>query len=525
MEQTTELTGAAKMRETLGKFKEVALACDAVALPDDVRRALPFMRKAMDRVTRLYLFQQDESLPQVWDQVRSGADETKKAFFELFKGPWDPFGEHKSLAPELPDRRPGCAFYPADLTKEEFQKHLEAASEPEKAALTDTYTVVRRQGQGLRAIPYHEYYKDHLLAIADDMRQAASHLEHNELRRYVMGRAQGLLNGEHKQTDADWVRLENPPLEWVIGPFEVYDDGLLGIKASYESFLLATDDARKAVLDEIERNLSSLSRAFPLPAGAKSAVGGAAPVVVAHQLYSAGEAARGVMASAFNLPNDPWVRGKVGWKQIMIYNMMRAKFENCTTPISRQIIEGGQSPDFEPYFYFVLLHEVSHGLGPAYRAGGEEVAKSLGKHYTTIEEAKADTGSLFLLLKLAGRHGIPQFPREKLLKSYLAGLFRSMRFGVGEAHGGANVIQFNWFKKNGVIKDAPGGRFAADPSRLEEAAAGLLDRLCLLEASASEAEAKAFIDQHGVAGDDIKKALASLSAIPTDIRVSTPPLG
>jgi hypothetical protein len=240
-------------------------------------------------------------------------------------------------------------------------------------------------------------------------------------------------------------------------------------------------------------------------------------MVVVHQLGAAGEGAQGVMASAFNLPNDPWVRGEVGWKQIMIYNVMQAKFETCTRPIAERVLEAGPTVEFDPYFDLVLLHEVSHGLGPAYRKNGESVSKSLGKSYTSLEEAKADIGGLCLMLHMGGSCGLPAIPQERLLRNYIGGLFRSMRFGVHEAHGMANVVEFNWMKRRGVIA-AKGGRFAIEARNIREAADSLLAELCRLQASASVAEAEAFLAEYGKPGEEITGTIAGLADIPVDIR-------
>ncbi|MBF0442401.1 MAG: hypothetical protein HQK54_10895, partial [Oligoflexales bacterium] len=301
------------------------------------------------------------------------------------------------------------------------------------------------------------------------------------------------------------------------GPYEVYADGFMGLKAAYESMLMVVDHKRGERLKEIERNIEKLARIFPTPDDSRPALGHIAPMIVAHQIHASGDASQGIMASAFNLPNDPWIRGNVGWKQVMIYNVMKAKFDNCTTLIAKEILADGREPEFDPYFNFVLLHEVSHGLGPAYRKDGVSVASSIGALYTTVEEAKADVGALYLLLHLGGKYGIPLFRPDSLLSSYLAGLFRSIRFGVHEAHGGANVIQFNWFYENNVIKTESSGRFSIDPAELAKHTDNLLYRLCEIEASATEHEAEEFINRYAKAGGEIIDALARLDHIPVDI--------
>ena len=507
-------------RETLARFREVTLRSDAVPLPEDVREALPHLRRAMDGIARAYRRQQDERLNALYDEVMASSDEDMKAFFRFFNGPWSTLDNHRSVYSGWEDRAKGCAFYPRDLTVAEWDAHLASCPPDEKERLTSETTVVRRTAGRLEAIPYHAYYCAEMLPVAEALRAAARAVHHAGLKAYLTLRADSLLDGRYRDCDAAWVRLKDTPLEFVCGPYEVYEDNLFGLKASYEAGLMAVDAQRAARLHAITANLPALAAVFPLPAGSKASVGGIAPLVVVHQLGSAGEAAAGIHASAFNLPNDPWVRGEVGWKQVMIHNVMEAKFTTCTKVIGDRILEPGCAMEFEPYFFHVLLHEVGHGLGPAYRASGEKASQCLGRSYTAIEEAKADTGGLCLMLALGGRHGIPGFDGEGLVRNYVGGLFRSMRFGVHEAHGQANVVQFNWMRRHGVVTgpSSDGKRFGVAATRASDAAASLLAALCGLQASASPAEAEAFLQEYGSTTPEIDQALGRLADIPVDVR-------
>jgi len=504
--------------ETLAKFKPIEVGYDLTKLPDDIRDALPHLIAAMDVITDIYLRQQDERLPPLWKRVMAGNDSEKKRFYERFKGPWDHLADYATVYPEdLPDRAKGCAFYPEGMDTTTLETAFAKLPLDEQERMRDTYTVIRTEGGKLIAIPYHQYYRADLERLASHIRKAAAIVRHEGLRRYLLNRAKGLLTGNYRDTEAEWVQLTDTPIEVVFGPFEVYADGLLGLKAMYEGFLLAVDHEKGAQLKEIENNLDKLAALFPMPAGAQPAVGGMAPMVVAHELYATGEAFSGIMTSAFNLPNDPWVRGNVGWKQVMIYNIMQAKFKTCTAAIAKRISDGRIAAEFDPYFYFVLLHEVSHGLGPAYRVDDTKVAAAIGSAYTTIEEAKADIGGLMLLLKAGGRYGIPQFGKRQLLDSFFAGLFRSMRFGIHEAHGGANVIEFNWMKERGVIEVKPDGSFETHDANFAKAADELLEELCRIEAAATPDEAAAFVKKWAHPGKEILDTLERLTDIPIDI--------
>ncbi|MBB6480578.1 dipeptidyl-peptidase 3 family protein [Spirochaeta isovalerica] len=505
------------IEEILNQFKEVPLEADLESLPEDVRSALPYIRQAMDLVTRIFLRQQHEHLPEHYDSVMKGEDEWRKRFYELFKGPWNQLTDFKSEYPDVNNRSAGCAFYPEDWANAKIKKTVEAMSGPEKEAAMDTYTVLRDNKGKLEAIPYHVYYAEELGEVFDLLEKAADMVEHEGLSSYLINRAEALVSGNYRESDAEWVRLTDSPVDLVIGPYEVYADALLGVKATYESMLMVVDREKGNALKEIESNLENLAAVFPVQSGAKAAVGGVAPIVVVDQIYSGGEAAQGVMAAAFNLPNDAWVRGNVGWKQVMLHNVMKAKFTVGTKEIAKKVMHGGENVDFDPMFTFVLLHEISHGLGPAYRADGRETAKCIGSSYVAIEETKADTGALYLILKLGGQYGINRYDSEVLLKTYLAGLFRSMRFGVHEAHGKANVIQFNWLKEKGVIT-RDGDRFAINAENIQNVAEELLVKVCTIEAAATPEEAEDFLREYGTPGEDILNAIGKLSDIPTDIK-------
>lgn len=513
------MTDTTRMQTILGKFQPVQISFDTAALSPDVRAALPHLRAAMDALTRLYQHQQDPQLANTSREVSRSGSDVERQYWKFFKNPYTPLGEKESLDPRIPPLAPGGTQYPEGLTAQQFRTEVDAASPAERDALTSPYTVVRRSADGhLQAIPYEKAYERDAREVARHLQAAANELKHEPLRDFLRLRARSLVEGCYREADAAWVRLKDTPLEVVLGPFEVYADEVAGLKAYYEAMLIVTDQKRGAILADIEANIGALAGEFPTPCGSRSACGGNVPIVVGHQIYSAGEAASGVMASAFNLPNDPWVRREVGWKQVMLYNIMQAKFLHCTTPISARLVEDAGKPDFEPYFYFVLLHEISHGLGPAFRADGTQVDKCLGKFHTPIEEAKADTGSLHLLQKFSGRCGVPAFGTDSLLKSYLGGLFRSMRFGVHEAHGAANVIQFNWFKEKGIIRPARDGRFVANSHGLAEATSSLLETLCTLQASGTPEDAARFLDRYAKPGQDIIGALELVASVPTDIR-------
>ncbi len=510
------------LNDLLGQFVPCQLDADLEKLAPEVRDALPDLATAIRGMDRLFQQQLGEHVVQLAQKYAQ--DEYKdtleaKAFFH-FNSPYDKLNGNKPFLEGVQDALPGKALYPNELTRKEFQAYLEAHPE-EKDELLSPYTIVEKRGERFIAIPFHERYGEALLPVIESLENAAKKLKgsYPDLANFLEGRAKAFA-GRYSfiDSDADWVRLKNTPLEVVIGPFEQYEDELMGVKAFYEGMLLAIDAERCATLSEIEQALPTLAEKIPCPANSKSSVGGLAPMIVADLLLAGGEAYTGILPSAFNLPNDPGVRGRVGWKQIMIRNVMEAKFDNCTRKIAQQILveDQVQNLSFDSYFFTVLLHEVTHGLGPAYRENGRSVNEACGPHYTSLEEAKADTGALLLLLTFNGQFGIPSLTNAQIGASYAAGLFRSARFGIHEAHGKANVIQYSFFKEKGAIR-TENGKIRPVPSKFLETAQALLLALTTLQASGTEKEIQDFLDKYATPPQDLIDGIESLKNLPIDI--------
>ncbi|MBU0550058.1 hypothetical protein KKF91_05565 [Myxococcota bacterium] len=505
-----------RIEDKLKRYAPVTLPAPLDRLSPDVRRALPHLVKAMKGIDAVYHQQLGEGIPE-HIAAQGEADEGRAASLRFFNGPYDML-THEPLWADAPPLRPGRGVYPADLSATELDAYLQA--HPSAAsALLSPYTQVTRDGDALKAVPYAEHYAEALRPVIEGLRAAAEEIEDEALSGFLKGRAAALA-GERSiiESDADWVRLKAPALEVVIGPFEVYEDDLKGVKAFHEAMLLMTDAEAGARLASIEAALPTLAAAIPTPAGARPAIGGLAPMIIADELLTAGEGRAGVLSSAFNLPNDPGVRGEVGWKQVMIRNVMEAKFNHCTRPIAEIVLSEADlaATSFDAYFFHVLLHEVSHGLGPAYRADGRPVNEVCGPGYTSIEEAKADTGALVLLLKYNGQFGIPAMPARTIGASYFAGFFRSIRFGVGRAHGRANIIQYNFLRDQGAWTP-DGAVMRVDTDKLLSGGEALLYELTRLQAEGSEAEINAFIERWGQIPEEVSARLAQLEAIPIDI--------
>jgi hypothetical protein len=374
----------------LDQFRDVKMSASLDALGPDQRHALPPLLQAARAMDQAYMRQMGPGIVELANRLQNEQTPEAKAF-RLFKGPYDKLDDDKAFVAGVPQALPGRSLYPEDLTADELEAWI-ARHPADKDKLLDPYTVVRRSGEKLETIPYSQAFSSELAPAIKGLEAAAKVIGHPGLAAFLEGRVAALAGRKPmRDSDAEWVRLKLPPLEVVIGPYEVYQDHLRGVKAFFEGMLLAVLPDECARVTMIEQGLGALAAAIPCPEGSRQAVGGMAPLLVADELIATGDGASGIHSVAFNLPNDPWVRGNVGWKQIMIRNMMQAKFEHCARPIAERVLARDQlaSLSFDAFFYFVVLHEVTHGLGPAYRADGRSVNEACGTVYSTLEDAKA----------------------------------------------------------------------------------------------------------------------------------------
>ncbi len=394
-----------------------------------------------------------------------GQREMVARYFRINMGPWDRRFHFEPFVGSWshPD---GANFYPLDLTDEEKA----TISDPD-AGLDGLFTMVRRDDKGvLRAIPYSEFFAGPLGKAASLLREAAAMTDNASLRAFLEARADAFGSNDYYRSDMLWMDLDSD-VEITIGPYETYEDGLFGYKASFESFVTVTDPVESARLSKFKDELPWLEAHLPIPDKDKNPNRGTeSPIRVVDEVYSAGDTRSAVQTIAFNLPNDERVREAKGSKKVLLRNVMKAKFDRILTPIAQVLVAKDQLGDLtaESFFLHTLWHEMSHGLGPGkiVKDGRRtEVRLELKETYSTIEEAKADAmgeWDIFVLTR-AGRDYFPAEIFKQQAATYLAGMFRSVRFGVGEAHGQANAIQFNYLMAKGaVLFHEDTGRFSVD---------------------------------------------------------------
>jgi hypothetical protein len=407
------------------------------------------------------------------------------------------------------------------MTKEEFERYI-AAHPAQKDALQGLFTVVRRQGDQLVAIPYSHHYVELLQPAAERLREAAAITNNASLKNYLTKLADAFLKDNYRDSDIAWIDL-NGPIEVVIGPYEVYEDELFNYKAAFESFVTVVDKGESDKLTVYGQHLPKMEQNLPIPDEYKNPNRGTdSPIRVVQEIYTAGDARRGVQTAAFNLPNDEWVREHKGSKKVLLKNVMDAKYRQSGQPIGLQVLDPSLTPylSFDAFFNHVLFHELSHGLGPGMiTKDGErvDVRITLQNLYSAIEECKADVVGVWNILYARDNNLLKSFDERQLFSTYAGLMFRSMRFGVDQAHGRGNAVQWNWMREKGAIVPAANGRYTVDFARMKQEIRALANELLTIEATGDFDRAKRLLDKYGVSTPEIDSVNARLTAIPVDI--------
>ena len=501
-------------------------------VPAEHRQTLKKIVLAAQIMDTLFLRQVDETNPTLRAQLVAGGaarPELRPALelFDLMYGPWDRLDENR---PFIGDRaRPkGASFYPTSLTGDALRAHVEAHPE-QRAAFESYFTVVREQAGVLTTIPYSKYYQADLERAAVLLEEAAAASPDARLQRFLRQRAKAFRTNDYYESDMAWMDLGDSPIEVVIGPYEVYEDGLMGAKAAFEAFVCLRDPKASAQLATIMKAVPLLEKELPLPAKyTVGARGKESPLSVVVEVFTAGDTRAGVQTLAFNLPNDERVRQAKGSKKVLLRNVAEAKFSKILLPIAQQLLATEQLADvtFDAFFNHTLLHETAHGLGPGILTLPDgtqtDVNRQLRDLYSVIEEAKADMLGLWGSHLLVDQGTLPKSLERPIYASTLAGFFRSVRFGAHEAHGKANLIQFNWMLRHGGISQDPDGRFRVHYDRIRKVCEDLVRALLIIEAEGSYAQAAKLIEEYGKMPASLERALTGLQGVPVDIRPNYP---
>ena len=510
-----EAEGANGIAAKVAAYDEVELTADLSHLAEGDREAIGYLLQAgeiMDELFWKQVYPDREAL------LAGISDPATRRFVEINYGPWDRLDGDAPFVDGVEARPPGAGFYPADMTKAEF----EAADLPGKDSL---YTLVQRNDAGeLVVVPYHEAYAEELGRAAELLRQAAKVATDEGFRNYLELRADALVTGEYQPSDMAWMDMKTSPIDVVIGPIESYQDALYGKKAAFEAFVLVKDKEWSERLAKFAQHLPALQRELPVEAKYKAESPGSDADLNAYDaIYYGGDANAGAKTIAINLPNDEEVQLAKGSRRLQLKNAMRAKFDAILEPIADELIapEQREHITFDAFFENVMFHEVAHGLGIKNTLDGKgTVRDALTDLASAFEEGKADILGLYMIGQL-GEMG--ELDAEKLDDNYvtfLAGIFRSVRFGASSAHGQANMAAFNFLKEQGAFsRDDATGHYRVDFEKMKPAVDALSARILTLQGDGDHAGARAFLDQYGTIGPELQSDLDRIAAadIPVDI--------
>jgi len=511
------------VRGELDKLAPVEMKADLSRLSENDQKAVARLMEAARIIDELFLIQVSPSNPQIRSELqKSPANEDYLSLFNIMFGSWNRM-EHEKPFINKKAKPAGAGYYPEDMTKSEFETFLQ--ENPELAAkFQNEFTVIRRREGKLVAVPYHEEYADKVRMISKLLDEAAKLTDDTSLKTFLQLRARDFLTDDFFESDMAWMDLTGD-LEIVIGPYEVYEDQLYGYKAAYEAFICVVDHAESQKLEKTVAYLNEMEKNLPIDDKYKNFNRGtSSPIKVVQEIFSAGDTKAGIQTTAFNLPNDERVREAKGSKKVMLKNVAQAKYEKCWIPIVNTILaeEPLQNVSFEAYFNHVLLHEISHGLGPGIitleNGTQTTVSRELKELYPLIEECKADILGMYNLLFLIDKGVFPETMRNSAFASYLGGMFRSIRFGINEAHGGGVAAQFNYMIEKGAFVADSSDKLSLDEARLEAAIRDLSRDVLIIEALGDYSAAEAFAQKYAVMTPLMERIVNSLIHVPIDIK-------
>lgn len=529
-----EIWPDAKQLESMAaRFAGVELRVDISKLSAGDRKALVSLIQASRILNDIFMEQLWSGNKAEYQKLKKDASLLGRArlnYFWINKGPWSDLDEHKSFLPGVPEKKlPGANFYPEDLDQEEFESWVKTLKPEERKQAEGFFTVIRRDNyQKLNIVAYAQAYSTDLQKAAKLFEAAAHATDNPSLRKFLNSRANAFLSNDYYQSDVAWMDLD-APLEVTMGPYETYNDELFGYKAAYEAYINLRDDKESSKLAFFGKHLQQIEDNLPIDAGYRNPkIGAAAPIRVGNEIFSAGDGNHGVQAAAYNLPNDERVIQQKGSKRVMLKNIQQAKFEKILRPIAHLVLPGNAQKDldFDSFFTHIVAHELTHGLGPhQITINGRQttVRQELKELYSAIEEAKADVTGLFALQHLmqSGSAGdnLPsgEVAERKLYSTFLASSFRTLRFGIKEAHAKGMALEFNYLMdKRGFVPNAD-GTFSVDFSKVKPAVRDLDHDLLTLEASGDYAGAKKMLAELGTIRPEVRRALDRMTKVPTDI--------
>jgi len=523
--QEITVPDAARLLRMTARFAPTEIGADVSKLSVADRRVLAKLVEASKLVDALFLRQVwsgNEAMLQDLARDESAQGRARLHYFLINKGPWSRLDHNQPFVPTAPAKPAGASYYPEDASKADLERWMQSLSDQDRARATGFFTTIRRSGNSFTIVPYSLKYQPELARAASLLREAAQATAEPTLKAFLTKRAEALVSNEYYDSDVAWMEVKGA-VQPTFGPYEVYEDELFNYKAGFEAYITVQDDAETAKLQKFAAELQDIEDHLPIdPKQRNPKLGALAPIAVVNEIYAAGDGNRGVQTAAFNLPNDERVVREKGTKRIMLKNVQDAKFAKTLQPISKIVLRAGDQSDlaFEAFFTHILVHELMHGLGPhGISVGGKAttVRQQLKETYSALEEAKADISGLFAIQHMIDKGVLPKSLEQSLYTTFLASAFRSIRFGVTEAHGKGIAIQLNYLLDQRGFEVNADGTFKVNRDRIKEAVAGLTRDIMTIQAEGDYAKAKALGDRLGVVRPPVQRMLDRLADIPVDI--------
>jgi hypothetical protein len=512
------------IEERLKEFTPVLIKADLSKLDEKKIKMIKLLAEAGHLANEIFWKQSSIDGIKLRDELKNKTDDNSKSILKYLTvhfGPYDRIYHSERFYGEGPKTRPEMGtYYPQDITKEEFEAYIKAHPD-KKEALESQYTVVKRDGKDLIAVPFHKEYPE-VQKIAKLLDEASELADHPALKKYLKLRAKAILTDDYYESDMAWMDITDSDIDVVIGPIENYEDGLFNYKTAYECAVLVKDFEATKELEVFKSNINKFEQLLPYDKKyIRTSAGGSDNILsIMNIVYFGGDCQKAVKTIASSLPNDPKVTDAKGGKKQMFKNMMEAKFDNIVVPIAKKILDPALVPyvDKKAFTSFVTLHEVSHTLGRGFVFGNDTltVRKSLQEKYSAIEETKADILGMYNHKHLLEMGLIDANYMKKAISTYIAGLYRSIRFGA-EAHGQSNLVQLNFLMEQGAIKKMADGKLTLDEKLFFDKVAELAKIILTLQAEGDYKKAVEVLNKYGKMTPEIQKVIDSMKDIPRDL--------
>jgi hypothetical protein len=508
----------AELNRMIARFAPAEIRADPSHLAAGDQQALQKLIEAARVVDDLFITQLwsgNAALRKKLEDDKTPLGLARLHYFNLNKGPWSDLDDHAAFLPGVPPKKPlGANFYPEDLTRDEFETWVVKLPPERQEEARGFFSVIRRTAEKkLYVVPYNSAYEVELEKLAKLLDDAAALTPNASLKQFLTLRAKAFLSNDYYESDVAWMKLD-APIDITIGPYETYNDELFGYKAGFEAYVTLRDDRETAKLKAFADHIQEIENNLPIDAKYRNPkIGALAPIRVVNEVLATGDGAHGVRTAAYNLPNDERIVRAMGSKRVMLKNVQEAKFAKTLEPIAQRVLSPAdrRDLDFDAFFSHILAHEMTHGIGPQ-----NGVRQALKELHATIEEAKADATGLFMLQYLFDHKLMPE-AEHRLYTTYLASSFRTLRFGVHEAHGKGMAMQFNYLTDKGAFVAKPDGTYAVDFQKIKPAVRDLVHDLLDIEATGDYARAKKMLNELGILRPQMEHTLEKLKDIPTDI--------